>query len=136
MLTFYLQTFAAQHTIRKASHLVSSVRKSAIDSETILQATGKRLLPMNATRWNSQLKMLRRLDEVLQKEPNIQNKLNAKTKQTAHDIRILHELFRGGSRILCKGGPEFCVRAHNSGFSLIIHDYITALPLSFWPAGS
>jgi len=71
---------------------VSSVRKSTIDSETILQATGKRLLPMNATRWNSQLKMLRRLDEVLQKEPNIQDKLNAKTKLTAHDIRILHEL--------------------------------------------
>jgi len=93
VLTFYLQGFAAQHTIRKASHLVSSVRKSTIDSETILQATGKRLLPMNATRWNSQLKMLRRLDEVLQEEPTIHDKLNAKTKLTAHEIRILHELY-------------------------------------------
>ena len=32
---------------------------------------------------------------------------------------------RGGFRILCKGGPH----AQNSDFSLIIHDYVTALPL-------
>jgi len=32
------------------------------------------------------------------------------------------------ARILCKRGPEICARA-KFGFSLIIHDYITALPL-------
>ena len=89
-----LQGYTAQHTISKASRLVSSVRKSTINTEAILQATGKRLLAMNATRWNSQLKMLRRLDEVLQTDPNIQDRLSTTTKLTAHDIRILRELLQ------------------------------------------
>ena len=38
-------------------------------------------------------------------------------------------LSRGGSRILCKGNPEFCARVQNSGFSLSIHYYVTALPV-------
>ena len=38
--------------------------------------------------------MLRRFDEVLQTDPNIQDKLNATTKLTAHDIRIFRELLQ------------------------------------------
>ena len=64
---------------------MSSIHKSSIDTATIVEATGKRLLSFNATCWNSQLKIIRRFDEVLQSDPNILDKLNA-------SIRIVREL--------------------------------------------
>ena len=63
-----------------------------IDTHTVLDITGKRLLTMNMTWWNSQLKKLRRVDEILKTDPNIQDKLNNTTKLKAYDIRVLQEV--------------------------------------------
>jgi len=42
--------------------------------------------------------------------------------------------YRGGSRILCKGGPEFCARVSERakfGFLINYSCYVTAMPLLF-----
>ena len=80
---------ASQHlknVISKASNIVSHVRKS-IHATNILEGE-KRLQAANATRWNSQLKMIRSVLEA----PDEKIKLLDVQQLTAYEKKLLHEL--------------------------------------------
>ena len=51
-------------TISKASRIVNHVRKSTVATEKMEALYGKPLIAKNETRWNSQLKMVRRIIEI------------------------------------------------------------------------
>ena len=80
---------ASQHlknVISKASNIVSHVRKS-IHATDILEGE-KRLQAANATRWNSQLKIIRSVLEA----PDEKIKLLDVQQLTAYEKKLLHEL--------------------------------------------
>jgi hypothetical protein len=52
--------------IMKATHIVKSVRKSSVATQSLLEKAGKTLVKRNSTRWNSTLFMIQRLIEVRQ----------------------------------------------------------------------
>ena len=55
---------ALSSILAKASRIVNHVRKSTIATEKMETLYGKTLLAKNDTRWNSQLKMVRRIVEI------------------------------------------------------------------------
>lgn len=73
--------------ISKASSLVAHIRKSHLASELLEKCN--RLQTANATRWNSQLKMLRR---VLNVPSDIMDKIDFANKPTAHEIKLMYDL--------------------------------------------
>ena len=54
-----------------------------LDTEAVYEAVGSRLTAKNATRWDSQLKAFRSIVDALDKDPQLQSKLNATTKKHA-----------------------------------------------------
>ena len=58
--------------VKRASKVVSSIRKSTLDSECLDKSVGFRIPSANTTRWNSQLFMLMKLDEALTKDRSLQ----------------------------------------------------------------
>ncbi len=81
--------------LQKLSKVVSSIRKSLPDTETLLARVGFKLSMANTTRWNSQLKMIMDFLKALEKDPNIQEHLSAfKTNGvfTYREVKILKEI--------------------------------------------
>lgn len=76
-----------QTVITKASKLVSHVRKS--HNTTELFENCRKLQPSNATRWNSQLKMLR---SILQIPQDVLNQLEDSIKLRPHDLKLISDL--------------------------------------------
>ena len=58
--------------LKRARKVVSSIRKSTLDSECLDKSVGFRIPSANTTRWNSQLFMLMKLDEALTKDRSLQ----------------------------------------------------------------
>ena len=82
-------------TVRKVSKLVSSIRRSGPDSETLKSRVGFRLPIANDTRWNTQLLMMVTFMEALEKDPHIQEHLSAFKSHgvmNRKEIRIIKEL--------------------------------------------
>jgi hypothetical protein len=74
---------------------VNYIRKSVLDTETLVKCVGFRIPAMNNTRWSSQYNMLNKLMEAIEKDPTLQSKLNATkklNKLTAYEINTLKEL--------------------------------------------
>lgn len=68
-----------------------------MDSEILHTNVGFRIPAANATRWNSQLFMLIKLDEALKKDPQIQEKLGACKNHgsfSALEIKLLREVIK------------------------------------------
>lgn len=71
------------------------IRKSVLDTETLVKCVGFRIPAMNNTRWSSQYNMLNKLMKAIEKDPTLQSKLNATkklNKLTAYEINTLKEL--------------------------------------------
>lgn len=82
-------------TIEHASKIVNSVRKSGKDTEVILNSVKFRLPAMNATRWNSQYYMLKKLYQAFDQDNNLQNNLSATIKHgrlSALELKIIKEI--------------------------------------------
>ena len=60
-----------------ASKIVDYVRKSVFDTEVVQPSVGFKLPAMNATRLNSQHRLLQKLIEALDTDPCLQQKLEA-----------------------------------------------------------
>ena len=76
-----------QSVIAKASKLVSHVRKS--HNTTELFESFRKLQPANATRWNSQLKMLRSIMQIPQ---DLLNQIDESFKLRPHDLKLISDL--------------------------------------------
>ncbi|KZS06790.1 Uncharacterized protein APZ42_029636 [Daphnia magna] len=85
----------AASSVKKAGKIVSYIRKSVLDTEKLFKAVGFRLPNENATRWNSQYLMLRKLLEAFEKASYLQETLNATKKLgklSAYELLVLKEL--------------------------------------------
>lgn len=72
-----------------------SIKASLIDTEILLKCVGFKLSLANATRWNSQLKMMTDLLRALEKDSTIQDQLSAfKTHGVflSFELKIIKEL--------------------------------------------
>ena len=78
-----------------ASKIVNYVRKSVLDTEVVQSSVGFKLPTMNATRWNSQHRLLQKLIEALDTDPCLQQKLKACSVHSSlkpSQIKMLKEL--------------------------------------------
>ena len=86
---------SALAAVEHSSKTVNFVRKSVLDTETVYKAVGFYLVAKNATRWNSQLRMISALLKAIHKDRELQSKLNA-TKEwgelSSHELAVLKEL--------------------------------------------
>ena len=88
--------------LRKAGRVVSHCRKSTLATEKVEELFGKTVIAKNETRWNSQLKMVRRLveidvDKVVDKR---EFQLNAYEKVVLRELVEVFEPFEEATDIL------------------------------------
>jgi hypothetical protein len=82
--------------LKKAGRLCASVRKSTVDTETVLKQTKLHFLSLNVTRWNTQFMMIERLLRVVRSSPDVledlQSTVAREQKLTATELKHLQDL--------------------------------------------
>ena len=63
--------------IKHVSKILNFIKRSTKDTEALLAAVGLKLPKMNLTRWNSQLFMVSKVFEALEKDSDIQTKFRS-----------------------------------------------------------
>ncbi|XP_045027119.1 uncharacterized protein LOC116919331 [Daphnia magna] len=75
--------------------IVGGIRRSVVDMKTLMDCVGFKIPMLNQTRWSSQYGMIKGSLEAMDKDPNIQSKLNSCAVHgslTAIQIKSLREL--------------------------------------------
>ncbi|XP_045027125.1 uncharacterized protein LOC116919335 [Daphnia magna] len=75
--------------------IVGGIRRSVVDMKTLMDCVGLKIPMLNQTRWSSQYGMIKGSLEAMDKDPNIQSKLNSCAVHgslTAIQIKSLREL--------------------------------------------
>lgn len=80
--------------MQKCGAIVASIRKSTADTEEVFNVAGVHLEAHNATRWNSQLRMMRKLVSTLSSHPGLTESLHAckKAKLSKYELRLATDL--------------------------------------------
>lgn len=80
--------------MQKCGAIVASIRKSTADTETVLNVAGLHLEAHNATRWNSQLRMMRKLVTTFSNHPELTETLHAckRAKLSKYELRLATDL--------------------------------------------
>lgn len=80
--------------VQKCGSIVASIRKSTADTEEVFNVAGVHLEAHNATRWNSQLRMMRKLVSTLSSHPGLTETLHAckKAKLSKYELRLATDL--------------------------------------------
>ncbi|KZS04650.1 Uncharacterized protein APZ42_032361 [Daphnia magna] len=85
----------AKGSLNLLGKIVGGIRRSVVDTKTLMDCVGFKIPMLNQTRWSSQYGMIKGSLEAMDKDPNIQSKLNSCAVHgslTAIQIKSLREL--------------------------------------------
>ncbi|KZS07307.1 Uncharacterized protein APZ42_028993 [Daphnia magna] len=85
----------AKDSLNLLGKIVGGIRRSVVDTKTLMDCVGFKIPMLNQTRWSSQYGMIKGTLEAIEKDPSIQSKLNSCTVHgslTAIQIKCLREL--------------------------------------------